>query len=101
MKKTISILLPSLIILLSVILLRNDKNILIGIYFIFPIIFIAQGLIYTDLKKELIIGLVLSSIAFIIPINLLYNMGSCIQLLLVYIVLSILSFFVKKKVNCR
>ncbi len=99
MKKITSMFLPSIIILALTFLSRNDKNILIGLFLLFPIIFIIQGIIYSDLKKQLPIGFLLSSLAFIIPINLLFHMGSCIELLVIYNILGIISFLIKKKIS--
>lgn len=48
-------------------------------------------------KKELLMSLVLLSITFLIPINLWFNMGTCIELVIIYNILSILSYLIKKK----
>ncbi|MGL5651664.1 MAG: hypothetical protein ACRDDE_07905 [Paraclostridium sp.] len=101
MKKILSIMFPSIVILAITLWGRADKNILIGLFLLFPIIFIIQGIMYSNFKKELLLGFLLSSIAFIIPINLWFNMGSCIELLIAYNILGIISFLVKKKVSSR
>lgn len=101
MRKILSIILPSTIILTITMQGRAEKNILVGLFLLFPIIFIIQGIMYSDSKKELLIGFTLSSIAFIVPINLLYNMGNCIDLLIVYNMLGIGSFLVKNKIFSR
>lgn len=101
MKKILSIVLPSILILAITLWGRVDKNILVGLFLLFPIIFIIQGIMYSNLKNELLIGFLLSSIAFILPINLWFNMGSCIELLITYNILGIISFLVKKKVSSR
>ncbi|HFL2515603.1 TPA: hypothetical protein ACG3IS_003254 [Clostridioides difficile] len=98
MKKILSIVLPSMIIIAITLWGRAEKNILVGLFLLFPIIFVIQGIMYSNFKKELIIGFILSSIAFIVPTNLLYNMGSCIDLLIVYNMLGIGSFLVKKNI---
>lgn len=98
MKKILSIVLPSMIIIVITLWGRAEKNILVGLFLLFPIIFVIQGIMYSNFKKELIIGFVLSSIAFIVPTNLLYNMGNCIDLLIVYNMLGIGSFLVKNKI---
>lgn len=98
MKKILSIILPSMIILAITLWGRAEKNILVGLFLLFPIIFVIQGIMYSNFKNELIIGFILSSIAFIVPINLLYNMGNCIDLLIVYNMLGIGSFLVKNKI---
>lgn len=99
MKKVLSIIVPSLIIFVINLLSRADKNILIGLFLLFPLIFVVQGVMYSNLKEELLIGLILSSIAFIVPINLFYNMGNCIGLMIVYDLLGTASYFVKCKIN--
>ncbi|HFL3205660.1 TPA: hypothetical protein ACG3JX_003887, partial [Clostridioides difficile] len=98
MKKILSIVLPSMIIIAITLWSRAEKNILVGLFLLFPIIFVIQGIMYSNFKNELIIGFILSSIAFIVPINLLYNMGNCIDLLIVYNMLGIGSFLVKNKI---
>ncbi|MEG1311620.1 MAG: hypothetical protein ACRCXA_00810 [Peptostreptococcaceae bacterium] len=101
MKKISSIILPSIIILTIAFLCRADKYILVGLFLLFPITFIIQGSIYSNFTKELIIGFVLSSIAFIVPINLWYHMGSCIEFLVIYNVLGIISYFIKNRAIYR
>lgn len=101
MKKMLYMILPGIIILAITLWGKIDKNILVGLYLLFPIVFIVQGALYSDLKKQLIIGFILSSIAFIVPINLWFNMGSCIELLIFYNILGIISFLVKRKVYPR
>ena len=98
MKKILSIILPSIIILAITLWGRVDKNILVGIYLLYPIVFIVQGYMYSYLIKQLLIGLVLSSIAFIVPINLWFSMGSCIYLIIIYNILAIVSFLIKNKI---
>ena len=67
-------------------------DILVGLYFIFPIMYILMGLLYSNFKKELLISMLLTSLAFIIPINLCFNMGTCIEWVLIYNILSCISF---------
>lgn len=90
-----------MVIFLTTFLSRADKNILIGLFLLFPIIFIVQGLLYSDFKKELLIGFILSSIAFIIPVNLFYNMGNCIECLIIYNLLGVISYCLKNKITYR
>lgn len=100
MRKIISLILPSLIIL-GFIFLDNmnpySKNILIGIYLIFPVIFIVQGGICSNSKIDIAIGLGLSAMAIILPISLLYNMSSLIGPIIIYIILGLISWFIKQK----
>ena len=94
-KKTSVALIPPIIMLISVILLQGGKNILDGIYIGFPIIYIAQALLSKNVRW-LSLGLFLTSAAFIVPINLLYNMGNCIELLIAYIILALISYIAKR-----
>ena len=53
----------------------------------------------SDLKKELLISLILLSITFLVPINLLFHMGSCIDLVIIYNTLSVISYLIKSKIT--
>ena len=99
-KKILSIILPSIVILAIILWGVADKNILLGLYLLLPIVFIIQGRIYSD-NKNIIIGFLLSSLAFIIPINLWFSMGNCIVCLISYNILGVVSYLVKKKLYFR
>ena len=81
-RRILRMVLPAIFIALLVCAMQDGKNILDGIYIIFPVIYIA--IVLMNEKWDVLVSLVLTSIAFIIPINLLYNMGSCIDLLVIY-----------------
>lgn len=98
MKKILLTVLPSVFIALLTYLKRDGKDILSGIYIIFPILYILIGSIHTKLKWALIICLSLTTLAFLIPVNLLFNMGSCIDLAVIYNALAVICFTVKKPV---
>ena len=99
MKKIIKIISPSVLMLLLIILWRDGKDILNGLYVAFPIMYIIVGIVCSDLKKELLIILILLSIAFLIPINLWFHMGSCIDLVIIYNTLSVISYLIKSKIK--
>ena len=99
MKRIIKIIVPSILMLLLIYLWRDGKDILNGIYIIFPLIYIILGLICSNLKKELIISLILLSISFLLPINLLFHMGTCIDLVIFYNILSIITYSIKRKIK--
>ena len=101
MKKLLSIIAPSIIIYLVVLSGIPNKGILLGLYLIVPLIFIIQGIMYSNIKRELIIGFTLSSLSFLISINLFYSMGSCIELAVFYNVLGIISFLGKNIIKNR
>ena len=98
MKRLLKIIIPSILMILLICFGRNNKDlILTNIYIIFPLIYILIGIINN--KNELITSLILVSISFLIPINIFFNMGTCIDLVIIYIVLCIISYFVKLKIK--
>ena len=101
MKKILKIIIPSMLMLLLIYIWRDGKDILNGLYIAFPLMYIILGIISSDIKKELLLSLVLLSITFLIPINLWFNMGTCIDLVIIYNILSIFSYLIKKKICKR
>lgn len=99
MKKIIKIISPSVLMLLLIILWRDGKDILNGLYVAFPIMYIILGIVCSDLKKELLISLILLSLTFLIPINLWFHMGGCIDLVIIYNALSVISYLIKSKIK--
>lgn len=104
MKKIISLTLPSILIL-SLILIDQlnpfSKYILVGLYLIFPIAFIIQGILCKVSKNDFIVGLVLSSISIILPSYLFYNMGGVMPFTIVYILIGTLSFYLAKNFKSK
>ena len=92
-RRILRIILPAIFIALLVCAMQGGKNILDGIYIIFPVVYIATVLM--NEKWDVLVSLVLTSIAFIIPINLLYNMGSCIDLLVIYNVIAGITYLIR------
>lgn len=99
--KILKIIVPSIVMLLLIYLWREGKDILSGIYIVFPLMYIILGLICSNFKKELLISLILLSLSFLIPINLLFNMGTCIDLVIIYNILSGVSYLIKKKLKSK
>ena len=99
MKKVIKIIVPSILMLLLIYLWRDGKDILNGIYIAFPLIYILLGVISSNFKLELLISLIFLSISFLIPINMMFNMGNCIDLVIIYNLLSFISYLIKKKIK--
>ena len=98
MKKLFSLvklLLPPILIGILMFALRGGKNILDGIYIIFPLIFLLQGIFCTDKIIRGAIGLALSETVFLVLVNILYKMGTCIDLALIYLAIAILAYAVK------
>ena len=92
-RRILKIVLPAVFTGVLVCAMQEGKNILEGIYIIFPLVYIITTLM--NKKWDVLISLVLTSIAFIIPINLLYNMGSCIDLLVIYNLLALITYFIQ------
>ena len=101
MKKILKIIIPSMLMLLLIYIWRDGKDILNGLYIAFPLMYIILGIICSNMKKELLLSLVLLSITFLIPINLWFNMRTCIDLVIIYNILSIFSYLIKKKICKR
>lgn len=101
MKRILKIIITSMLMLLLIYIWRDGKDILNGLYIAFPLMYIILGIISSDIKKELLLSLVLLSITFLIPINLWFNMGTCIDLVIIYNILSIFSYLIKKKICKR
>ena len=97
MKRIIKIIIPSVVMGLLIYLWREGKDILNGIYIIFPLIYIILGLICSNFKRELLINLIILSISFLVPINLWFHMGTCFDLVIFYNILSCVSYLIKKK----
>lgn len=98
MKKILKIIIPSILMLSLIYIWRNGKDILTGIYIVFPIIYIIIGLI-SNKKLELLINSILLSTVFLISINLYFNMGTCLELVCFYNIISWISFFIKNKLK--
>ena len=95
MKKILSTILPSLLIFTFIYrdsMFPYSKNIILGIYLLFPIIFIIQGICLNS-KENMIIGFLLSSVSVILPISIYYNMSSMIPTVIIYLLLGVISFF--------
>ena len=96
MKKIIKIVISCLIMFMLIYLWRDGKDILNGLFVAFPIMYLLLGLISKD-KKDLLICLISLSITFLIPINLCFNMGFCIDYVIIYCILSYISYLIKNR----
>lgn len=100
MKKILSILLPSLLIFIFVLvdsMFPLSKYILLGIYLFFPLVFIIQGIICSNSMKTMIVGLLLSSAMVMFTISIWYNMSSMIIPVIIYLLLGAISFFLANR----
>ena len=101
MLRKITQILPHIFVFAFVILNREGKDILAGIFVLFPLLYIFLGARCNDLKTELIPSFIALTLTFLIPINLLYNMGNCLDLALIYNILGIISFHTCKAIKNR
>ena len=99
MKSVLKIIVPNILMLLLIYLWRSGKDILTGIYIVFPIMYVLVGIVCSKSKIELVSSLILLSISFLIPINIMFNMGNCIDLVIIYNILSGISFLIKNKLK--
>ena len=97
MKRIIKIIIPCIVMFSLIYLWREGKDILNGLFVAFPIMYMLLGLINNN-KKELLICLIALSITFLIPINLWFHMGICIDYVIIYCVLSYISYLIKNKI---
>ncbi|MBN7575798.1 MULTISPECIES: hypothetical protein [Clostridium] len=95
MKKMLSTILPSVLTFLFIFIDSHfpySKWILIGIYILFPIMFIIQTIISFKSINNMLIGFLLLSLSIILPINQWYKMGSIMPAIIVYLVLSLITY---------
>lgn len=96
------IILPSTLIFMFIFIdsrFPNSKYILLRIYIFFPIMFIIEGIIYSNSIKSMLIGFLLSSLSIILPICKWYNIGSMILPVMIYLLLGIITFFLSKIIS--
>ncbi|RHW42713.1 hypothetical protein D1B31_03765 [Neobacillus notoginsengisoli] len=99
MKNFLSAILPGIVILLFIWFdshFPESKYILVGIYLLFPLLFIIQGY-YSASKGVLILGFIISVFAIMIPISIWYNMGSLLPAIVVYLLLGIGAYYLSGK----
>ncbi len=91
----LSTILPSVLTFLFIFIDSHfpySKWILIGIYILFPIMFIIQTIISFKSINNMLIGFLLLSLSIILPINQWYKMGSIMPAIIVYLVLSLITY---------
>lgn len=98
-KKILTIILPTVLMPVLIYFMRDGKDILDGLYFVFPIMYIVIGAISSSFVWELLPSAIFTSIAFLIPINLWFHMGSCIESALIYTLFACVSYMVKKLIE--
>lgn len=98
MNKIIKTFIPSILIFILAYIGRHNKDlILTEIYILFPIIYIINGII--NKKAELLVSSILLSLAFLIPVNIWFNMGSCLDLVIIYNIISFIAYLAKNKIK--
>lgn len=74
-----------------------SKILLLGIYILFPLAFIIQGVICARSNKQMILGFVFSSAAVLIPISYWFAVGSMVGTVMLYIILGLISSFISQR----
>lgn len=99
--KTVSVLLfPPILIGVLSFALQGGKDILSGIYFIFPIIFLFQALFSKHIAVFLC-GMLLSAFSFLVTVRLFYHMGTCFDLAIFYLLIGGIAYFSRQLVQKR
>lgn len=99
--KTLKIIIPPILVLSLIFVLRGGVDIIAGLFIFFPIIYISMGILSSDWKSELVPFAILTSCAFLIPVNVCFNMGTCIGYALAYIALSVIAYIIKRNIKSR
>lgn len=102
MKKILSTIVPSLLTYIYIFIDSHfpySEWILIGIYFLFPIMFIVQTIISLKSIRNMLIGFLLLSLSIILPINEWYKMGSMVPAIIVYLLLAGITYFLIAGIN--
>ena len=82
--------------LLGIYILRWGTDIVAGLLVFFPLIYLLTAIIHKTLIWELLTALALLSASFLLPVNICFNMGTCIPYALVYIALALAAFGIKE-----
>lgn len=96
MKRLCKIVIPCILMPSLVWLMRGGKDILDGLYIVFPLMYVVMGLVCKSPLSELLPVMFLTSLAFLVPINLWFHMGTCVELVFVYLFLGCIAYAVKR-----
>ena len=94
-KTVLVILFPPLVIGVLSFALQGGKDILSGLYFIFPIMFLAQSLFSKNIAT-LLCGMLLSTLSFLLTVRLFYHMGTCFDLAIFYLLIGGIAYFCRQ-----
>lgn len=107
-KRALKTICPAVLMTLLIYLMRDGKDILEGLYFVFPAMYVLIGLIHSNTKIEFFLCLLLTTTAFLIPINVWFRVRTCIDLAAIYNVLAVfynvlalVIYWIKKKLEKR
>lgn len=100
-KRALKTICPAVLMTLLIYLMRDGKDILEGLYFVFPAMYVLIGLIHSKQKADFFLCLLFTSMAFLIPVNAWFHMGTCIDLVVIYNVVALGSCWIKKKLEKR
>ena len=100
----IKVLIMPLVVFLLFLYLKNFGDILTGVYILFPLCFIAQGVFFSKKIPHLVLAYLLASTIILILTNMWYNVADsfgCVvnYWILGFIAYSIKTVIIKKKAN--
>lgn len=91
----IKVLLMPLVVFLLFLYLKNFDDILTGVYILFPLCFIAQGVFLSKKIPHLVLAYILASTIILILTNMWYNVADTFGGVVTYWILGIIVYIIK------
>lgn len=92
----IKVLIMPLVVFLLFLYLKNFGDILTGVYILFPLCFIAQGVFLSKKIPHLVLAYILASTMILILTNLWYNVADTFGGVVTYWILGFIVYIIKK-----
>ena len=84
------------IVFALILYLRHFGDILTGVYILFPLCFIAQGVFLSKKIPHLVLAYILASTIILILTNMWYNVADTIGGVVTYLILGFIVYIIKK-----
>ena len=91
----IKVLIMPLVVFLLFLYLKNFGDILTGVYILFPLCFIAQGVFFSKKIPHLVLAYLLASTIILILTNMWYNVADTFGGVVTYWILGIIVYIIK------
>ena len=85
-----------LVVFLLFLYIKNFGNILTGVYILFPLCFVVQGVILSNKIPHLVLAYILASAIFLILTNIWYNVADSFGCVVNYWILGFVAYIIKK-----